>query len=243
MAKGKKSNLSTAEKAAMERFQGTAASGIFGNLLGETQARKQDVADRYALAGEEIAATEAAATGNINQAYGSAADRVQSAPVFYQTPSQMSAPMTAPMIGADRATMAALQAQADADRATTQGTVDVMYDLLRQSDAANRSSRLSDIDLGQASDIGALAALSSGQRFNLGRQQEADMQAIDNLLASIQQQEVTVDQGMVNQAITSFNNMINPIVDLLDPVSVIELWTEFSRGLGIPANQAMGALA
>ena len=242
MAKRKKSNLSTADQAAMERFQGTAASGIFGNLLGETQARKQDVADRYALAGEEIAAAEAASTGNINQAYGSAADRVQSAPTFYQTPSQVSTPMAVPMVGADRATMAALQAQADADRATTQGTVDMMYDMLRQSDAANRSSRLSDLDLGRADDLGALAALTSGQRFNLGRQEQADLQAIDNLLASIQQQAVTVDQGMVDQAIVSFNNMVNPIVDLLDPVSVIELWTEFSSRLGIPASQAMGAL-
>lgn len=258
----------TTDKTALERFlYGSLPAAMessstgYANLLGATQARRNDVADRYALARQGLAETNRQATGNINQAYGAAANRVQGAPTFYQRPTSVSPSMAAPMVGADAATMSALATQAGADAGARQGSTDFMYNMLQQSDAANRASRLSDIDLARSSDLGALAALSSAQQFGLGQAEAADLATVDQLFADIEQRRIAADLGLlttelttaqqagqadraaIDSAIASFSQMITPIVDLLDPVTVIEMWTEFAGRLGIPASQAMGAVA
>lgn len=260
-------NLSAGDQTVLNRFlygslpaaRENISSG-YGNLLGSTQARRQDANDRYAMLADQITGMQATSSQDINSAYGSAANRVQNAPTFYQQPSAVAPAMTVPMVGADAATMSALNTQAAGDAAANQQNIDFMYNMLNQSDVANRASRLSDIDLARSNDLAALSALGQAQQFGLGQAQSAELAAIDDLLAEIQreqiaadlgltqtelsvgQQAVTANQNAMNTAVDSFAQMITPIVDLLDPISVIELWTEFAAQLGIPASQAMGMI-
>ena len=50
------------------------------------------------------------------------------------------------------------------------------------------------------------------------------------------------DQNAVNSAVSMFTAMVDPIVDTLEPTSLLELWLAFSEEIGMPMNQALGSV-
>jgi hypothetical protein len=242
----------------------TATGDLFGQLLSTTQGSKQGVSDRYAMMGEELRQMADTASGQASSGYGAARQRVQAAPVSYVRP-DVPAPQVGavPMVGADAATVANLQAAAEQSMGAGQAALNQMYDLLAQSDAANRASRLSDIGIAETSDLSQLAALAQAQRFGLGQSEAAEIANLDALINQIQRDQIAADLGFgdrelaalqgsvafdesraqfdtdaLTQSVDIFRNMIDPIVDVIDPESIIRLWMAFSEEIGMPMSQA-----
>lgn len=235
-----------------------AATGdLFGQLLSNTRGTKQDVSDRYAMMGDELRQMADTASGQASAGYGAARQRVQAAPVSYVRPDAPAPQIGAvPMVGADAATVANLQAAADQSMGAGQAALNQMYDQLAASDAANRASRLSDIDIAETSDLSSLAALAQAQQFGLGQSEAAEIAGLDALINQIQRDQIAADLGFgdrelsalqgsvafdtdaLTQSVGIFRNMIDPIADVIDPESIIKLWMAFSEEIGMPMSQA-----
>jgi len=277
---------------------------LFGQLLSGNRQSRQNVADRYAMMGQQLADMSATASGQARSGYGAARNRVQAAPQVYRGPvgpgPQAAA---APSVGMDAATAANLQSAAGQFGQANQAALQQVYNTLGQSEAANRASRLSDIDLAQTSDLAQLAALAQAQQFGMGAAQSREMADLDaainqisrdqiaaslgfderelaaiNAMTAAQQQgerfafdqaeaaaaaeraqrefdfaqdqavvqaaqsSQVFDQNAVNSAVNMFTSMVNPIVDTLEPESLLELWLAFSEEIGMPMSEALGSV-
>jgi len=234
---------------------------LFGQMLSGTQGSRQDISDRYALMRQNLGQMSETASGQAAQGYAAARERVQAAPEAYVRPAAPARQIGAvPAVGADAATVANLRAAAQQGVDANQAALRQVYDTLAQSDVANRRSRLSDIDLASTSDLAQLAALAQAQTFGLGRQEMADLTAIDQVINQIQRDQIaadlgygerelsaitqgqTFDQNAMNSAVNMFTAMVNPIVDVLEPDSLLELWLAFSEEIGMPMQQALGSV-
>ena len=284
---------------------------LFGQLLSSNRQSRQNVADRYAMMGQQLADMSATASGQARSGYGAARNRVQAAPQTYTGPVGPG-PQAAmvPSVGMDAATAANLQSAAGQFDQQNQAALQQVYNTLAQSDAANRASRLSDIDVAQTSDLAQLAALAQAQQFGMGQAQSREMADLDAAINQISRDQIaaglgfderelaainamteaqraedlfglqrdrfefdlgeaaaaaeraerefnfaqdqaaiqaaqnaqTFDQNAVNSAVNMFTAMVNPIVDSLEPDSLLELWLAFSDEIGMPMGQALGSV-
>ena len=230
---------------------------FFGELLSGTQGSKKDVADRYALMGENLRRMSETASGQALSGYGAARQRVQASPTAYTQPTyNATAVGQVPMVGADARTVSGLQTAAQQGLGAEQAAISQLYSQLAASDAANRASRMMDIDVAQTSDLSQLAALAQGQQFGMEQARMRELSDLDAAINQIQrdqiaanlgfgEQELAATQGQVNfdtaslqQSVDIFNKMVDPIADAIDPESLIKLWMAFSTEIGMPAGQA-----
>jgi hypothetical protein len=70
----------------------------------------------------------------------------------------------------------------------------------------------------------------------------ADRLAADRNVVTDAQSDRTSDQQSIASAVNIFAQMVNPIVDQIDPESVVELWVAFAAELGIPVADAVAAV-
>lgn len=295
---------------------------LFGQLLSGNRQSRQDVADRYAMMGQQLADMSATASGQARSGYGAARNRVQAAPQVYRGPVGPGLQAAAaPSVGMDAATAANLQSAAGQFGQSNQAALQQVYNTLSQSEAANRASRLSDIDLAQTSDLAQLAALAQAQQFGMGAAQAREMADLDAVINQISRDQIAAslgfderelsainamtaaqqqaerfafdqdqalaaaerfqqqfdfdqsqalaeaeraqrefdfaqdqavvqaaqssqvfDQNAVNSAVNMFTSMVNPIVDTLEPESLLELWLAFSEEIGMPMSEALGSV-
>jgi hypothetical protein len=95
------------------------------------------------------------------------------------------------------------------------------------------------------------AAQQQGERFAFDQaeaaaaaeraQREFDFAQDQAVLQAAQSSQV-FDQNAVNSAVNMFTSMVNPIVDTLEPESLLELWLAFSEEIGMPMSDALGSV-
>lgn len=274
------------DKLGKSRFN---TENLFTNLLTGIANRRGATADNYAGMRNAIDATQASAVGQTQDAYSNARNRMQASPQSYQQPQSAAYQLNVPNVGADQATMNALATAAGNQQNAANAAQTQLYDTLAQSDAANRASRLSDVDLAQAGSLAQLSALGSAQQFGLSEAELAALAAIDqqysntelakiNALSGFDEQDLSAtltqianaiqaerdaigyaredernavtdsqvdrnsDQAAIATAVSIFSQMIDPIVDQIDPQSVIDLWVAFAGELGIPVADAVAMI-
>lgn len=231
---------------------------LFGQLLSGAQSSREEVANRYGLMEENLRRMAETSSGQARQGYGAARQRVEAAPTAYQQPAYNALPVSqVPMVGADAGTVAGLQTSAQQGAAAESAAISQLYDQLAQSEAANRASRLSDIDIAQTSDLAQLAGLAQSQQFGLGQSRASELSDIDQLITAIGREQIaanlgfderelaalqgqaTFDTDAMTQSITAFRSIIDPIVDIVDPQDIVKFWMEFANQVGMPVDQAV----
>jgi hypothetical protein len=65
---------------------------------------------------------------------------------------------------------------------------------------------------------------------------------VEQAAADAERADQAFDQNALNSSVSMFTAMIDPIVDSLDPQSVIELWLAFAGEIGMPMDQALGSV-